>query len=79
MSSTVPMSRMMKVQPSTGNEPRTGGHEFLGRERPGDGHDGHDHEEASDQRIAMAMVVLYQGVLALMPANALPLLPVAEE
>ena len=29
--------------------------------------------------VASAMVVLYQGVLALMPANALPLLPVAEE
>jgi hypothetical protein len=50
---------------------------LFARERSGEGHDGHDHEEAADEH-GETEVVLYQGVLAVRPAKALPLLPVAE-
>ena len=52
-------------------------HQFLARQRTGERHDRHDHQEAPDQH-GEPKVVLYQGVLALSPAKALPLLPVRE-
>ena len=50
---------------------------LLRGERPGDGQDGHDVGEAAQEH-GDAKVVFHQGVLALRPAKAEPLLPVAE-
>jgi len=56
--------------------PALGGETFA-RQRTGQRHDRHDHEEAAIN-IAKPIVVLSQGVLVFKPAKALPLLPFAE-
>ena len=51
--------------------------DFLLRQRSGHRHDRNDHQERPIN-IARPSVVLYQGVFAVSPAKALPLLPVPE-
>ena len=71
------MSRTVKSGVVTGKVPGDGGDELLRGEIAGDGEHRDDHEEAADEH-GDAERVLYQCVLALRPAKAEPLLPVAE-
>ena len=54
-----------------------GRRDLLLHQRSGQRHDRHNHQEAANQH-REPRVVLYQGVLAVRPAKALPLLPVPE-
>ena len=71
------MSRTMKVMPETGNEPELGGEVFLRAREPARAMTGTIMRNRPAS-MANARVWLYQGVLAVRPAKALPLLAVAE-
>ena len=77
MSSTVPMSRMTKVPPDTGNVPTLGGAIFFCTSEPASAMMGTIIRKRP-MSMAKPSVVVYQGVFAVRPAKALPLLPVAE-
>ena len=76
-SNTVPSSRTTNVPPDTGKVPALAGTSFFCASDPAMAMIG---TIIRNRPMSMAMpsVVLYQGVLALRPAKALPLLPVAE-
>ena len=72
---TVPTSRPTKRPPSVGSVPLVTGTRFFAARLPATASSG-SRNRNRPMIIASPMVRLYQGVLALMPANALPLLPV---
>ena len=68
---------MTKVPPETGKVPALGGAIFFAASEPARAMIGTIIRKRPNS-IARPRVVLYQGVLAVRPAKALPLLPVAE-
>src|SRR5512143_4361440 len=75
---TVPTSKTTKVTPETGKVPPLSGTIFFFARFPASARTG-TRKKKRPIIIAIDSVVLYQGVLADNPANALPLLAVAEE
>ncbi len=73
---TTPTSRPTNSGPCVGKVPAETGTCFFAARRPAIASSGISIRKRPIS-IAKPMVVLYQGVLALMPAKALPLLPVA--
>ena len=71
---TTPTSSTVNSGPLVGNVPSPAGTVFLPTIEPGDGQHGNDHQEAAGQHVR-ASVMFHQGVLALSPAKAEPLLP----
>ncbi len=77
ISSTVPIRRRTKVGPVTGNEPTPGGTRRLAASDPAMARIGTIMRNRPIS-MAAARVLSYHGVLAVRPAKALPLFPVAE-
>src|SRR5277367_6924362 len=75
--STVPIRRKVNVPPETGNDPGPGGTNFLDANEPAMAMIGTIIRKRPIKH-PKARVVSYQQVLAVRPANALPLLPVTE-
>ena len=76
-SKTVPSNKIMKVPPEAGNVPTLGGAIFFTASEPASPMIGTIMANRPIN-IANPRVVLYQGVFAVSPANALPLFAVAE-
>ena len=74
----VPSNSMMNVPPDTGKVPVLAGTSFFCASDPAMAMMGTIIRKRP-KSMAMPRVVLYQGVLALRPAKALPLLPTADE
>src|ERR1700732_2276553 len=71
---TVPMSRTTNSEPCVGNVPLVVGINFLAARLPAIARAGIMKKNLAIS-MSMPIVRLYQGVLALIPAKALPLLP----
>src|ERR1700681_4041011 len=75
---TVPTSRTTKSEPFVGNVPLVTGISFFAARLPAIARAGIMNRNLAIS-ISMPIVRLYQGVLALIPAKALPLFPAALE
>ena len=76
--STVPTSRITKVRPETGKLPALSGTSFFLARFPARARTG-TIKRKRPKSMAKPSVVFSQGVLAVNPAKALPLLPTADE